>query len=108
MVEVLQKAMDFGLSWVATIALAYYVWHLHKEQTKMVKENADELEKERKQHREEVKEITKEYTDKVEAITENYTTEVSKLREAVENNTSAFKVLYDVLVSKVDNKPTSL
>ena len=104
MLDLIEKAMEFGLSWVAVIALAYYVWHLHKETNKMVKENTEALEKERKLHRDEVKDITKDYTEKVQQITENYTSEVAKLREAVNNNTSAFNVLYDVLVNKTMRK----
>lgn len=93
MIELLQKALDFGLSWVATIGLAWYVYHQNKE-------HKQEMKTITKEHKEEIKEITKEYTDKVESISENYTNEVTKLRESVDNNTIAFKALYDVLVKR--------
>lgn len=99
MVEVLQKAMDFGLSWVATIALAFYVYNQHQQSIKAIKESSEKMQQEQYRHRDEVKELTKEYTDKVAQITENYTTEVAKLRESVDNNTATFKVLYDLLIA---------
>ena len=90
MAEVIQKAMDFGLSWVATIGLAWYVWWLNKT-------NREELTALRKEHKEEIKEIAEKQSEQMEKITEKYTDEIERLRETVDKNTEAFKTLRDVL-----------
>lgn len=93
MVELLQQALDFGLSWVATIALAWYVYHQNKTHNEYIKTV-------NKEHKDELREITKEHRDRIEQLTEKYTSEVEKLRESVDNNTIAFRALYDALTNK--------
>lgn len=92
MSEVIQKAMDFGLSWVATIGLAWYVWWLNKT-------NREEVNTLRKEHKEDLKEIAEKQSAQMEKLTDKYTGEIERLRETVDKNTEAFNTLKDVLAN---------
>ena len=86
MVELLQKALDMGLSWVATLGLAWYVWHLHTQLLEAMKEA--------KQSEAEIRDKAQE---SITTITENFAKEVESFRETVANNTAVCNTLCELM-----------